>query len=318
MAYAVKDTQQVYVGYDINTNLSAIGDVAVKTNSFDKSVYIQFVNAKSEVIRTDIIKNGQIKYMKPVQHLDPTSSPGVDLSDKLYTHTFQVTDAIPGGVYTLNIVVPDFYPTNTGAVKTISATYVAKASDTVNNIAAGLNASLQGHNDVNIVFTSNVSADTISISEVFVSSLFKLGVTPVANLIKKLTITTEPVWDSVNEEYVNDWGIITKNVSSVSSNNVLYKLQEMEWLLNSYKSNMMKHMNDFYNYMVPQPELLINSTSALPAGVNDLATLDIHYEEPGDGSILSQKNILIIAPKSVINTIGSAINTAQGVAYTSL
>lgn len=309
MAYAVKDTQQVYVGYKTATTPTNVGDVKVITDA-EKGISIQFVNAKSEVIRTDIIKNGQVKYIK--------AKVGTDLNDKLYSYTAKVDTVVAGGVHTMNIVVPDFYPTNAGAVKTITATYLAKSSDTADDVAAALNDSLQNHNDYGMVFTSSVSGDTITVTEVFYSSLFKLGVTPVANLIKKLKITEEPVYDKLNDEYVTEWLTIGTSATTTSANNYLYKLQEMEWFLNSYKSDMMKHMNDFYDYIVPKPELLITSTTSLPGGVADLATLDIHYEELGDGSTLSQKNILVIAPKAVVNAIGNALKTAQGVDYTAL
>ena len=63
---------------------------------------------------------------------------------------------------------------------------------------------------------------------------------------------------------------------------------------------------------------MVTSPTTLPTGVADFATLDIHYEELGDGSILSQKNLLVIAPKAVVNAIGNALKTTQGVNYTAL
>ena len=240
MAYTVKDTQQVFVGYKTATTPSAAGDVKVITDS-EKGISIQFVNAKSEIVRTDIIKNGQVKYIK--------AKAGTDLNDNLYTHTVKIEgNTINGtansiadkGVYVLNVVVPDFFPTNVGAVKTITATYAANSSDTCATVAAALNTALQNHNDYGTVFTSSVSSDTISITEVFYKDLFKLGVTPVANLIKRLKITTKPVYDQLHEEYLSKWATITMNASSTSASNYLYKLQEIEWLLNGYKSDMMK------------------------------------------------------------------------------
>ena len=324
MAYTVKDTQQVFVGYKTATPPSVAGDVNVITDS-EKGISIQFVNAKAETVRTDIIKNGQVKYIKAKVGYDPSATS--DLSDNLYTHTVQIVgntingtanSIVDKGVYVLNVVVPDFFPTNVGAVKTITATYVANSSDTCATVATELDTALKNHNDYGTVFTSSVLNDTISITEVFYKDLFKLGITPVVNLIKRLKITTKPVYDQVNEEYFDKWATVTKNAKSTSANNALYKLQEMEWLLNGYKSDMMKHMNDFYNYIVPQPELMITSPTTLPAGVSDFATLDIHYEELGDGSILSQKNLLIIAPKTVVNTIGGEFKNTQGVDYTAL
>lgn len=314
MAHAAKDTQQIYVGYKENATLdpknAVIGDVKIVDNSATNgTVYFQFVNGKKELTRTDIIKKGQVKYI--------AQRKGVELNDNLYTHTLKVEKAIGVGTkYVINVIVPDYYPTNIGAMKSITAVYIQKSGDTVKEIANGLCDSLlkTDANEVGVVFNAEVDTtdtDTIKISEVFFKEFFKLGLTPCTNFIKRLVVTCEPSYDNTNKYYVSDWCSIKHNVSSVSANNYLYKLQEMEWFNYSYRSNFMKHMDEWYDYMIPKPQMLITSVETLPAGVQDLDVLDIHYEEAGDGSILSQKNMIFIAPGDVLNTMRTAIEKCK-------
>ena len=324
MAYSVRDTQQVYIGYEENSSLNAVGNYKVISKD---GVYAQFVNAKKEVTRTDIIKPESVTYLK--------AKKGSDLNDTLYGYEVDLTGitVIPGASYSVNIVVPDTITSNTGAMWTYNGTHVAKTGDTAVTIAKGIINSLKNHfygnedmeekyghiykvmdlaaldmttsatNEEWTELASFTDSGKIFIGEVFFKEIFSLGVTPVVNLLKRLKVTINPVWDEVAGVYITDWAKVTKSSNTLEVKNHILKLQEQEWFLNTYKSSSLPHKNDKYYFMSPFPKQLITEDPT-----KEWCTLDVHYEELGDGSILSQKNILFIGPKGMVNKLGDEIS----------
>ena len=251
---------------------------------------------------SDKIDVDKVRYVK--------QTAGADLSDKLGVHTVKVTNAVAGQVYEIKLRFLNYIGQGAQDYTYRLGTYRAKSSDGVNDIAAGLAASLQatlglqtGADETNPknykepIATVEVEDDTITITEV--DQYWELG---------KFYVAQMPIEVGLNGIVTDDnyfdyeWATIAKG-EPVDAANSGKKIADLEYFC-------MGNRADQYRGMgwprTAESKLMVN-----PAGEYDL--IDIHYFFQGTGVSVqqSEKEITLVVPKNN-STILAAINTILG------
>lgn len=258
-----------------------------------KLLYFQHFG-KGGLTASDKIDVENIRYVKHT-----TAS---EMVDKLGVHTVKVTTVSAGQVYEVKVLVHNYIGQGAYDYTYRFGLYKAKASDTVNTIAAGLKADLELNLKGEPLFDVSVSDDTITITEKNVPSavVWDKAKFPVAYMPIEITLNGIVTDDEIE---TFDWATIGK--STTSANNVGKKMAELEYFAMGNRGDVYRQMGYPRNI---DTEYLVDPTS------NSYDVIDIHYFYQGQGvsSQKSEKEITLITASSEASDILDAIAEVVG------
>ena len=255
---------------------------------------------------SDKIDVDKIRYIK--------NTAGSALDDILGAQTVKVTNPVAGQVYEIKLRFLNYIGQGAQDFTYRIGTYRAKSSDGVNDIAAGLAASLQATLGLEKgatasdptkykepIATVEVSGDTITVKEV--EQYWELG---------KFTVARMPIEISLNGIVTDDnyfdyeWATITDvtKTSGTDTNNATKKLADLEYFC-------MGNRADQYRGMgwprTAESKLMVDLSETYNV-------IDIHYFFQGTGVSVqqSEKELTIICKSSEASDLVGAIETMMG------
>lgn len=270
----------------------------------DGEFYFQFttvgeVSTSSTPDSSRVIRSATIN-PKEITHVSYTD---VDkLNIKGHSHTLTIDTAYTAPVdatYVLTVTLHNIAPINVGTTETYTLYYSAKQGDTANSIAAGIKASYDDivkHNKnyntgwfpAGDYFDVTVNDNVLTVTEKFLKGAFSLGKTQPEFLVNPITLGINGVYNPTTTKYNYHWGTVANNASVVTfTDSYIYRLRDMEWFLIGDRAETHRWVGG-RTTPVSDPELLIEPNEKY------YKIVDIHIDTPGDGSVLSNKDICLV------------------------
>ena len=287
--FTTNQVRQLYVANAlVDATPTTEGNLQVLATAGNKEVYFLHMG-KGGLVHSDLIP------VKLVRQLVQT--PFAKMNTKLKSKTVTITGTPQlGQTYDLKVIFRNYIGMgDEDTTVRIGAYTVKSASATVNNIAAGLKASLEANLGNENLCAVTVSGAVITIKEV--EQPWELGKFPVA------VIPFEVVLGTIVQNGIthNEWGTVA-NGAETTANDAIKKLADLEWFCLGDRASQER---------CGGPYALESKTMINMASQYDVIT--IHYAFQGEGVSVqfSEKDLQILVPAGN-TTIMAAIKAIVG------
>lgn len=312
MSYSVRNVRQVYVAKAQGSTSTTEDNKVTFGTDGNWQVYTDLEGCKY----FECVENGHIVRTPKIERITYSKvTPGSDMNQKTLTYTVQITRTPKvGEVYTLNVVIPNFNGIDAGFTQSVRGTFVAKTINP-NDVAAGIVADIndrmhEGTNDPNkesaflwmqYLDTPTVSGATITFKTKVpkIESAWEAGADymPEMQELKELKFECAPIYDG--NVYIHDWATVKGPTTTTIADSYKEKLKAMYWFHNIDRGE----INKDTEWMSPFPK------AKIPTFDGEYSVLDLHYRVDGDGSIMGDVDVTIIAESSA--AAKSAYDTAK-------